>query len=236
MSQEARTTVVWPSAEGWNHEAGLLRLRRRGWRPRCVYDIGASSGVWTATAARIFPLAEFHVFEPLVEVVPGYKESLGELVRRPGGRINVHSIALDDIAGTHRIGIAEHPMGSSMLVTEANRWFPEVVDVTAATLDAYAKEFELPPPDLVKIDTQGAELRILKGGQRTIGRADLLVIETWLERAYGPATPLHHEIVSWLADREFFVADTVGEYRDGERLVSVDVLFARADADIDRKM
>lgn len=234
MSQDRGPAGAWPQSEGWNHEAGLGRLRKRGWRPRYIYDIGASNGVWTDTASRIFPLAEFHLFEPLVDVVPGYVEDLRVLMQRPGRRIVVHSIALDATAGTQRFGIAAQPMGSSMLATVASEYFPQVVEVKTATLDGFVQANNLPPPDLLKIDTQGAEMRILAGGERTLSRAAALLLEVWLERGYGPETPLMHEVVAWLAQRDFYVADTVGEYREAERLVSVDLLFLRLHADIDR--
>jgi hypothetical protein len=88
---------------------------------------------------------------------------------------------------------------------------------------------------MVKMDTQGAEMRILSSAEETITKAAVLLIETWLERAYGPATPLLHEIVAWLGDRGFFVGDTVGEYREGPRLISVDLLFIRTGALFDSR-
>ena len=114
-----------------------------------------------------------------------------------------------------------------MLISEASEWFPQVIEVETVPLDAYRTEHRLAPPDLIKIDTQGSELRILQGAARTFEQATVLIVEAWLERAYGPGTPLLHELILLLAEKGYLVADTIGEYREGPRLVSVDLLLGR---------
>jgi FkbM family methyltransferase len=179
---------------------------------------------------QIFPLAECYVFEPLGEVNHMYKEGLDELRSRPGVRVTVHPIAIDLTVSTARFGVSPDPMGSSLLATTANEWFPTIVQVDTAPLDKFREQHRLPSPQLIKIDTQGSELRILESGEHTLEHAEVLIIEAWLERGYGPATPLLHELVDWLARRNFFVIDFASEFRNEQgRLIAKDLVFARPD-------
>jgi FkbM family methyltransferase len=208
--------------------AALERLRQLGWRPRCIYDIGSSNGVWTLMASALFPLAEFHLFEPLIDREPQYREGLDYVLSRGPLRATVHPVALDAVARRSSFGISAERVGSSLLVETTSQWFPEVIEVETTSLDAYRESRGLPAAELIKVDTQGAELRILQGAERTLERVEVLVLETWLDRCYGPSTPLLHEIAAWLAPRGFLVADFCGEYRGAkDRLLAQDVVFAR---------
>jgi FkbM family methyltransferase len=179
-------------------------------------------------AAHIFPLAEFHLFEPLAEINSDYRRGLDALKSRRGLRVSVYPIALDRTNSTESLGVSPDPMGSSLLATQANDWFPTVVQIGTAALDDFRAEHHLPVPELIKIDTQGAELRILEGGQRTIERAEVLIVEAWLSRAYGPTTPLLHELVGWMERWGFLVQDFAAEFRNENGfLFAKDLVFWR---------
>jgi FkbM family methyltransferase len=235
--QPAGVSTVGPGAgaEPWRgseyHEdcAALDRLRRRGWRPRCIFDVGASNGAWTTVVSALYPLAEYHLFEPLA-ANPGYEPALTWLSGRPDLNVTVHPVALDDTERTTTIGVSSDPVGSSILVDTVSDYFPSAVPVQTRTLDAYRAAHSLPAPQLLKLDTQGLELRILQGAQATLETVEVLLVETWIRRGYGAETPLLHELMAWLAERGFVVADFAGEYRDSaDDLFSKDVLFARTD-------
>jgi FkbM family methyltransferase len=176
----------------------------------------------------VFPIAEYHLFEPLAETISAYQDPLAALAGDPKIRSSIHAVAVDDISGRASLGMAESPFGSSLLVDEVSEWFPRAVDVPTVTLDEYVCERGLEPAELMKIDTQGSELRILRGAERSLRRAEVLVLETWLVRGYGAQTPLLREVVDWLDPRGFETIDFGGEFRDDDgRLVAVDVVFGR---------
>ena len=165
--------------------------------------------------AEVFPLATFHLFEPLAEIEPSYREVLDWLSRRRDLSIAVHPVALDSADGEARLGVSVDPVGSSLLVGEPIEGFPSVVTVPARTLDAYRRERDLPAPDLLKIDTQGLELRVLQGAEEALERVEVVFVEAWLERGYGPSTPLLHEPVPVAAIRPpGAIADRSGHDRD----------------------
>jgi hypothetical protein len=84
----------------------------------------------------------------------------------------------------------------------------------------------LPVPQVVKIDTQGCELEILRGAEQTLPQIDLLLLECWLARSYGSATPLWLEVADWLNARDFHLWDVGHGWRapDGT-LISQDCFF-----------
>jgi FkbM family methyltransferase len=208
------------------HETKTLQaLKDRGYSPATIFDIGASNGVWSDVMALTLPDAEYHLFEPLANAVPFYKEDLtGRLARRP--KFHLHPLALSDRSGTTEMFITHDGFGSSTLDRGEIPEIKERVVVPLCTLDQFVKDNNLPLPQVMKLDVQGAERLILKGGRETILSADILFLETWLQRGYGPSTPLLPEMIEFLSPFGFRLV-TLGELgRDGEgRIYSVDVVF-----------
>ena len=75
-----------------------------------------------------------------------------------------------------------HPGGNSYYREIGCRngfFFPEnkYIEMKSMTLDTIVKERGFPLPDLIKIDVQGAEVDIIKGGLNTINNAKRLIVE-----------------------------------------------------------
>jgi len=56
--------------------------------------------------------------------------------------------------------------------------------------------------DLIKMDTQGSELDILKGGLETIKNSKYILIETSIKE-YNKDAPLEHEIIGFMKNNGF---------------------------------
>jgi hypothetical protein len=106
---------------------------------------------------------------------------------------------------------------------------PEVkehVRVPVYMLDEFAEANSLPKPDVMKLDVQGAERLILSAGRRTMQSANVLFLETWLTRGYGPETPLLTEMIEFLANAGFTLVTLGEQFRDERgRVYSVDAVF-----------
>jgi FkbM family methyltransferase len=212
--------------ELFTHETQTLRtLLSRGFKPSVVYDIGASNGVWSDTIALTLPDADYHLFEPLAESVPFYRRDLEErLARRP--RFHLHPVALSDHNGTAKVFATHDGFGSSMLDRGDIPEVKEQVSVPRFTLDEFVERNSLPAPNVIKLDVQGAERLILSGGFQTMRKADVVFLETWLKRGYGPETPLLTEIIDFLEEAGFALVDLGELFRDERRRVySVDAVF-----------
>jgi FkbM family methyltransferase len=209
----------------FSHERDFLRkLLRAGYRPDVVFDIGASNGKWSEAIATVLPDATFELFEPLA----GYSTNSEGLTDRLRclKRARIHRIALGEANGEQAMCVGDDLDGSSLRDRGDIPEIRERIPVKVFRLDDFVTENRLPQPDIVKIDCQGAEDSIIRGGMETVSDADVLLLETWLVRGYGPKTPLLTELIEMLRPLSFVVVE-IGErfYDERHRLYSVDAFF-----------
>ena len=81
-------------------------------------------------------------------------------------------------------------------------------------------------PFLLKLDVQGYEIEVLKGGARALAEAEAFLLEVPLLQ-YNEGAPLFAEVVEFMKDAGFVAFDICGQVRretDGA-LFQVDILF-----------
>jgi len=212
----------------------LARLKDRGFKPQCIFDVGAAHGGWSKKIHGIFREAHFHMFEPAYTEVDDYKTHIDKLIESEPDKFTIHPDALGSTNQIQKIFINRgNPVGNTLLDSKftRNNWDP--VDTHVATIDHIVQSASAAQPDLIKIDVQGGELEVLKGATHTLIDTQVLLLELWLDRGYGPTTPLFHEIINWLLPFGFHVVDFTGTYRKPDnRLISQDMLFAHESAPI----
>jgi len=124
-----------------------------------VYEIGAHIGSWSVFLAQHVSRGALHVFEP----VPGNAEKLGANLRlNELGHASVHPHAVGESQGelTMSVPDASAPVGSSLLNDQAGA---NAVTVQVKPLDALAAS--LGAPTVLKVDCEGAEAMVFRGGQ-----------------------------------------------------------------------
>ncbi len=119
---------------------------------------------------------------------------------------------LGEQEGKSRLHITEEPACSSMCepdpyliqnypMLECTRMVDEIeVDVT--TLDLWAKEFGIEYVDHIKIDTQGSELKILKGSEKILNTVRTIEIEVEFNPIYKDAA-LFSDVDRFLREHGF---------------------------------
>jgi FkbM family methyltransferase len=195
-----------------------------------VIDVGANRGQFGLFAARRFPGAELHCFEPLPEARETLASALGE---HP--RLRVHGVALGATNRTDTFNVAASDDSSSLLTATATQTasFPktEVAErrsVEVARLDDIVPPQAVSRPCLLKVDVQGYELEVLRGAQAMLDVVDELLIECSFVELYE-GQPLAAEIVALCADRGFPLAGVFSLVRDeGGRCLQGDFLFVRS--------
>ncbi len=204
-------------------EGALANMKKLGFVPDLVIDVGAAYGDFTRMCANLFPDARFLLFEPLEE----YAGELDLLAREHPRATWVNSAAAGR-PGTRRIHVHPDLVGSSFLLEPEEKsdvnGLPR--EVTTTTIDAEMEGAVTSGPLLLKADVQGAELDVLSGAPRTLEASEVVILETTLFNTFERG-PLFHEVVAYMAARGFCVYDLIGNlYRplDGA-LMQMDVIF-----------
>jgi FkbM family methyltransferase len=152
--------------------SAISALVQPGW---ICFDIGAHFGHYTLLMARLAGVeGQIHAFEP----VPFNLTILQENARRNNIAhiVRIHPLALANATGTARFRASNAPResGQGFLVglgpadlTWAQRRFSEF-PVEQRRLDDVRRDFNIPPPQLIKIDVEGAEVDVLRGAVHTI--------------------------------------------------------------------
>lgn len=204
--------------------SGLASLRSRGVTPRFAIDGGACVGHWCKVFRSVFPESKVLMVEPqrehgalltqLAQASRGYVEFSSTLLGPPGLDAVDFTVIKDSAGGT----------GSSVL-PERSDVPREVRRQTVCTLDSLVAKHSFGCPDLLKLDVQGYELEVLKGASAVLQTEPLVLLEVSLLE-YNTGAPLLHEVVSWLAERQYRVVEVFDVSRQGATMVQMDLLFA----------
>ncbi len=164
------------SVQGPDYGAGVLfsTLKRFGFSPRCVFDIGANHGNWTREALKYFPEAQYLLVEPQDHLKVHVQDLIGS-----GDKIRWINAGAADISGTLQFFVSDRD-DSSTFLSRGERFSTRVVSessVQVSTLDAMVKTYGVPIPDMVKIDAEGFDLRVMNGATSLIGKTELFLLE-----------------------------------------------------------
>jgi len=156
-----------------------------------IYDVGANVGFHALGAARrVCARGNVVCFEPLAENAKKiqYNAAANGLVN-----IKTLTIALGSSAGEAAFWTSEKPTwGKLASVGKKPDRFAGEVKVKIQRLDSIVDEMRLAPPDLIKIDVEGAELDVLEGARHTLERYR----PTMLIEAHGTNTAIERFLVA----------------------------------------
>lgn len=191
-----------------------------------VIDVGASRGQFASFAAHRFPDATIVCFEPLEEPADALERTLGH-------RVEVRRVALGDSPGTATIHLSARDDSSSLLPIGERQVaeFPGTAavgtrEVTVSTLDVEFPD-HVDRPCLLKIDVQGLEAEVLRGGQGLLEQVEEALIEcSFVELYEGQA--LAPEVTGIMKQAGFVqIAGEAAGRTDAETAVQADLLFSR---------
>ncbi|MDQ0844823.1 FkbM family methyltransferase [Streptomyces sp. V1I6] len=166
-------TVVWTDLREWEETTHPLfyRLARRA---RGFLDAGAFAGLYTLLACRANPNLHAIAVEPNPTAARLLHRNLD--VNGYAPRVSVVGKALSDAPGRARLVIPDRITTASL---RAGTRGPGAVEVEVATADSVVGDR---PVDLVKIDVEGLEARVLAGLGRTLTTHRPTVIAECLDR------------------------------------------------------
>jgi FkbM family methyltransferase len=139
-----------------------------------IFDLGANCGHFSIVAADNFPEAKIYAFEPSPSLHPILKKNIANR------NINIVEKAVADSIGTTKFHINLAGQQTNSILEENVAAFNkdyQVIEVALTTLDAFTTEHYIPNIDILKIDCQGAESLILRGGEKILQKTTYLILE-----------------------------------------------------------
>jgi FkbM family methyltransferase len=153
---------------------------------RTVFDVGANTGQFAQAIHEVLPEAYVYSFEPLPDCFAELQRTM-----RSVSTFKAFNTALAEEGGEAEFYRSSWSPSSSLLPMQElhKQNFPftagqsrEIVKVRK--LDDCAKELTIEDSILVKLDVQGAEDKVIRGGEGLLQRTKVLIVETSMDSLY----------------------------------------------------
>jgi FkbM family methyltransferase len=195
-----------------------------------VLDIGANTGQFTKTISSLLPTANIYSFEPL----PDCFEKLQEFASKHSN-IKAFNTGIGDRSGLMCFEKNAFSASSSFLkmTNTHNEAFPftkksSTVEVKISKLDDVCENLALGSSLFIKIDVQGYEDKVLKGGEKTVKKSKLVIVETSFLPLYE-SQPLFDDIYNIFRDWGFTCIGMIDQLTDPKtgQILQGDAIFVK---------
>jgi FkbM family methyltransferase len=183
-----------------------LQAPEKAWlekRSLVVCDVGARGGAPDELVS-FYPFMTYHAFDADEKECARFNAS-----PHPYHSLRVFPLFIGGAEGRTQFNLYQEP-GQSSVYQPALRYkelfggkefgISGQCSVQTTTLDAVYKN--LPPPDFIKLDTQGSELDILRGAPAVLKTTTLVEAEVEFIPAYE-GQPLFHQVFEFMLDHGF---------------------------------
>ena len=189
---------------------------------KMVFDVGANQGHFSKQLHQYHPKTEFYCFEPF----PGTFDKLkGNLLKS-----NFHhfQLALGDKEETIWVSQNQENQSDTNSLTHSNDSKNELnkISIQVNTLDKFIEEHTIESIDLLKIDTEGFDLKVLKGSEKSLTKGLIKLI--YVECGLDPINTYHvffPEILSYLNSLDYVF---VGFFQTDIRKINRKIHFSNA--------
>lgn len=131
-----------------------------------VIDVGANIGQFALAIRTWYPHANIRSYEADPKTYKNLQKNTSS------NEIHTHNLALSNAEGRLKFYRSPISVTSSLIQTALDH---ECIQVEASTLDLVTRD--LGNIDLLKIDVEGAELKVLKGARATLSKTKFLLLE-----------------------------------------------------------
>jgi len=169
-----------------------------------VFDVGANRGEWSLHALEKTPSIQIFAFEPIPEVfeilkmnflsLSNVKTFAYALSNNLGKASFYHYLAHSDMSGFY-----DRPI----LRSYCNP--PQQISVTLETLDHFCSTQSIPMIDFLKIDTEGAEWKVLDGARNLLENHQIRAIQFEYGGCYTDAGTTLKQVVQLLTKNGYIV-------------------------------
>lgn len=199
----------------------LQNLKKKGFQPNVVFDIGAYEGFWTLELLEVFPTAKVLMIEAQEKKVRFLQKlcnqfsNLGYAIHLLSSQNDEEKFFFEDETGSY---VADSQQTGTILRK-------------TATLDSLILQKKFPLPDLLKLDVQGHEMEVLLGAESCLNHATVCLLELSLLNI-GGNTPLLSEMIHFMDEKGFQAYDISQFIRRpyDKALYQIDMFFAKKES------
>jgi FkbM family methyltransferase len=173
----------------------LMQLKRFGFLPFHIMDVGAFRGDWAKICAQIFPESQITCVEPQDHV----QDILRGLAANHSNIRVIQTLLGKDIEDS--VSFNELGPGSSVLLSKEKG-----EGKSMETIDHLVDSGICNPPEFLKLDVQGYEIEVLEGYKQHFSACQVIQCELSLI-AIVQGTPLLHDVVTYFHERGFEMWD-----------------------------
>ena len=169
------------------------------------YDIGSNWGWFSLLlASKDGFRGAVHAFEPF----PASYRDLCQVVEQAGltGRVKPHAMAVSDQVGSATMHLTDHFQSGTAQMEEARG---STGQIQTAALDALGLE----PPSAIKVDVEGAEAKVFKGGRKLLSEHKPMIVFENSGSVHEPELTLEPLTVLQELGYEFFQAGWLRDRR-----------------------
>ena len=218
-----KTLTSMPFYDMYRHIANLKKL---GFNPDLIIDVGACFGQWTENVHPIFPQAAFIMIEP--------QSTQQHYLQKLTHKLSNTSLEFALVGDTEKESVDFYQMGTgSSMYPENSDHAREKLSLKMETIDCIIKQkYRMPNNCFIKLDVQGAEIDVLKGAAEVLKKTEFVLLEISTLN-YNQRAPQFAEVIIYLKSIGFVLFDICDERRmRNEVLYQTDMIFAQESSPI----
>jgi FkbM family methyltransferase len=201
-------------------------LKKLGFSPKHIIDVGANRGVWTRAALKFFPDARYTLVEP-----QDYLKAHIQDLLEGGSKIQWINAGASDKPGTLLFTISSRDDSSTFDMSEeqARAAGLQQTLIPVRTLNEIWASVGGPAPEMVKIDAEGFDLKVLSGASDLLGKTEIFLMEAVI---CGPCENTVREVTNRMHDAGYRLLDLTDLNRSPRHgvLWLCELAFVRADS------
>ena len=205
----------------------ITSLKNKNFEPKYIVDIGCFRGVWTNKLLKFFPNSKYILFDADDKNIE-YLDKLKSNNKNVDYKIKLLS---DDEKDYDFFSMAS---GSSIFEEQTN-YSREIKKIKSSLLNnELPREIKNTKSNLIKLDVQGAELKIITGLKELINNFEVIILEVSLHK-YNKGAPLFYDVINFMKNKSFVLYDIYDLKRLGDRdsyLLQFDCVFLREDSNL----
>ena len=200
----------------------LYNLKRNGFNPKYVIDVGAYEGWFSRICKKIYPESAIMMIEPLLE-----KEFILQKFCKeyPDCQYVVALVG----AEKKEVYFLKDESGSRVLQTsEETSNYSKLTKLTLDTLYDLTEGSPFRGSGFLKLDVQGYEIEVLKGAKRILESVEVILMEISIINLIKGA-PSFYEVIKYMSEQNFRIYDICTFWRRpvDEALWQIDAIFVK---------